>query len=233
MTNREHLDAEELQQIESQLLDLQPLISADSFSSEVKSANDERISTSENDAEVAASAPTSQMSNSELSEYILRVRSRKKPTPLDDRDRDLHAANGNHRRTNWLLDDDSGGTDRKGGNGFASNNAQKSNSVPQNDQSNQLNVGRDRKKATGADAGLIVDVEEGEDGEEVGQQREQTHNTDSSSSDIKATHRESNKSDPASFTGEDLDADGVDDADADEGEDEAELLLAALGGRTH
>ena len=234
VSNREQSDSEALQQIESQLLDLQPLISADSFSSEVNSANDEKIGTNGIEAEVAVGASTTQMSNTELSEYILRVRSRKKPTPLDDRDRDLYSANGNHRRTNWLLGDDNGGTDRKGGaNGFASN-TQKSNSVPQNEESNQLSVSRERREATGADVGPI-DVEDGEDGEEVGQLREQKRNTNSSSNDILATHRESDKAvpDSTSFIGEELDADGADDAEADEGEDEAELLLAALGGRTH
>ena len=243
VSNREESDAEALQQIESQLLDLQPLITADSFSSEVNSVNDERIGTNDNNSEIVSNAATAQMSKSELAEYVLRVRSRKKPTPLDDRDRDLHSANGNSRRTNWLLDDDSGGTDREGGmNGFTSNNAQKSQSISQNGQCNQMNVnrGRDRRKTSDADAGQILDVddkedrEDGEDGEEVAQRRERTHSTDNSSGAPLEEH-ESDKPipEPSSFNGEDLDGDGVDDADGDEEEDEAELLLAALGGRCH
>lgn len=253
---RDQADTALIEQIDAELECLQSQVAVNSLPAE-ESSDAVGLDSLDNSASAAVSTDAgagSALSGSELTEYMLRIRNRRnlalKADAIDQND-----PNNQKVRANWSLDD---GADGNGnGNGFNTRSMQ--NYSQQNTSSAEKHGGRnytesssrDRSRITaprssshrggggaGAASATSQDREEGEDGEE-----NESSSTDHSNQD---SHPANNRKETSYLRKHDMPAvsdaveddsappesnEGADEGEVEEEEDEAEQLLAALGGR--
>lgn len=252
---RDQADTALIEQIDAELECLQSQVTVNSLPAE-ESSEDVGLESVDNSASAAVSTDArarSALSGSELTEYMLRIRNRRNLALKADAI-DQNYPNNQKVRANWSLDDGADGN----GNGFNTRSIQ---NHSQQDTSNADKHGgrnytesssRDRSRniaprssshrgggGAGAASATSQDREEGEDGEE-----NESSSTDHSNQDShpankrKETSYSSREGDmPAVSDAVDDDSappesnEGADEGEVEEEEDEAEQLLAALGGR--
>jgi hypothetical protein len=257
---RDQADTALIEQIDAELECLQSQVTVNSLPAE-ESSEDVGLDSVDNSASAAVSTDAgagSALSGSELTEYMLRIRNRRnlalKADAIDQND-----PNNQKVRANWSLDDDADGNGN--GNGFNTRSMQNySQQDTSNADKHVMNStgrsyaessSRDRSRkmaprssshrgggGAGAASATSQDKEEGEDGEN------ESSSTDHSNQDSHpANHRKeishSSRKDDMTAVSDTIDDDsappesneGADEGEVEEEEDEAEQLLAALGGR--
>jgi hypothetical protein len=249
-----------VQQIDEELANLQSLVSVNSFSSESVAAIDEASKTI--DSDVALPVNTTAMTGGELTEYMLRIRNRRALNLKDDSNSENRAAIDGQNRRNWSLDveqnkgsaretainsqhasnsrkDERGGNMHEGRsitvNGDRTAGQIKSSDHERYFQEHNTNRARERESrgARSTSASVKRVVEEGEDAEDSMDQDDNVIEDNNRHSKLKpgdATGSDSAVAEEDNVP-EETEIEG--DGEVDEEEDEAELLLAALGGRKH
>ena len=248
-----------IEQIDSELERLQSHITVHSLPSE--SVEDASHSSVYNTASIVVdtvAAPA--LSGGELTEYMLRIRNRRNLALKAD-SIDQNEPTRQNIRENWSIDDGVGGNQSglasfsfsAGNNRGMQNHSQQENSI--NEKHGANNAGRQFKEtsfkdrsrnaaprspshrgATAPSISVIEDREDGEDGEEnensidLGNQNGHPRTNYSSKYSFQRQGDISAVSDALDDDNAPLEVE-VDEGEVDEEEDEAELLLAALGGR--
>lgn len=254
---RQQSDAANVQQIDEELENLQSLVSVNSYSSEPVAVVDVASKTTDSDA--ALPVNTAAMTGSELTEYMLRIRNRRALNLKDDSNSQNRAATDGQNRKNWILDgehnngpireavnnypypsnnrkDERSGLMHEGRSMTVSNLSNGDRTVGQNKSSDHSRSthednskwGRDRelRGTSSASAAVKRVVEEGEDAEDDNIIEDNNRHSalipgDSIRSELAVAEED--------YVPEETEIEG--DGEVDEEEDEAELLLAALGGR--
>lgn len=257
VSGRQQSDAANVQQIDEELENLQSLVSVNSYSSEPVAVVDEASKTTDSDAAVPVN--TAAMTGSELTEYMLRIRNRRALNLKDDSNSQNRAATDGQNRKNWILDgehnngpiretvnnypypsnnrkDERSGLMHEGRSMTVSNLSNGDRTMRQNKSSDHSRSthednskwGRDRelRGTSSASAAVKRVVEEGEDAEDDNIIEDNNRHSvlipgDSIRSELAVAEED--------YVPEETEIEG--DGEVDEEEDEAELLLAALGGR--
>jgi hypothetical protein len=260
ISERQQSDAANVQHIDEELANLQSLVSVNSYSSEAVAAVDEASKII--DSDVAVPVNTAAMTGGELTEYMLRIRNRRALNLKDDSNSENRAAIDGQNRRNWSLDgehnngpfretasnsqhasnnrkDERGGNMHEGRsitvNGDRAAGQSKSSDHERYFQEHNSNRGRERESrgASSTSASVKHVVEEGEDAEDSMDQDDNVLKDNNRQSKLKpddATESELAVAED-DYVPEETEIEG--DGEVDEEEDEAELLLAALGGRKH
>lgn len=202
----------------------------------------------------------SALSGSELTEYMLRIRNRRNLALKADAI-DQNEPTNQKVRANWSLDDGADGNGNGNGNGFNTRSMQNySQQDTSNAEKYVMNSAgrnytesssRDRSRNTaprssshrgggggGAASATSEDREDGEDGEENESSTDHS-NQDSHPANYRKEISHSSRKDDMPAVSDTVDDDsappesneGADEGEVEEEEDEAEQLLAALGGR--
>ena len=200
----------------------------------------------------------SALSGNELTEYMLRIRNRRNLALKADAI-DQNEPTNQNVRANWSLDDGADGNGNGNGSGFNTRSVQNySQQDTSNADKHGVNIGgrnysesssRDRSRNTaprsssrrgggGAASAITEDREDGEDGEENESSTDHS-NQDSHSANYRKEISCSSRKDDMPAVSDAVDDDsappesneGADEGEVEEEEDEAEQLLAALGGR--